>query len=790
MLKHIFKITFRNILNSKVYTVINILGLSLGLTCALIIALWVKYELSFDTFHEKSQDLYKAAFCYEPQDLHGYVLPAPVAQQLKDKFPDVKNTTVFVKQENKKIIYNKNGFLTSGSFVDSSFFSMFEFPFLIGSSSEALIDPNSIVLTKSLAEKIFGEKNPLGDIVELDLNGIQQFVVSGVLKDIASNSDLKFDFLIPYELISEYLNSWDFKAVETYVQLKSNTDYELFNSQIAGVISEFKPDWNNRLYITPLTRCHLYNLQGGGRIQSIYIFSVVAIMILIIATFNFINLAMARSDKRIKEIGVKRIMGTHKKLLIFQFLYEAQVMAFIAMILSVIFIELILPSVNTLLNLNLDFDFTFYTIATLLGFSFFTGLVSGIYPAFFLSSIKPIDILKNNIGALQLLQRRNDKHNYAQKFSFRSVLVTFQFALTIILITGIIVVRQQLQYLKEKDLGFDKENILVVDMQDDLQGNYEAVKNQLLQLPGITNVSASESPLTKWQSSCTPDWEGKSTDNIFDMGVNSVDYNFAKTLGIEIKEGRFLSREYSTDANEGFVINEAAVKAMELKNPVGKSMSIFEGTPYERTGKIIGIIKNMHTESLYADIKPFVYKYAPAGSYMYIKTNSSANSAIVETVKSTIKQIVPDDPGTLGFLDENLNELYLSEQTTEKLMEYSSFIAIIISCLGLFGLSFFSTKLRIKEIGVRKVNGAKITEILAMLNKDFVKWVIIAFIIATPIAWVAMNQWLESFAYKTNLSWWIFALAGLLALGIALLTVSWQSWRAATRNPVEALRYE
>ncbi len=790
MLRHIIKITFRNILNSKIYTVINILGLSLGITCALIIALWVKNELSFDKFHENSQDLYKAAFCYEPKDLHGYILPVPVAQQLKDKFPDVKNTTVFFKQKNKKIAYNKNGFLTSGSVVDSSFFSMFEFPFLIGSSSGAFINPNSIVITKSLAEKIFGEKNPVGELVELDLNGIQQFIVTGVLKDIPSNSDLQFDFLIPFELISEYLNSWDFKAAETYVQLKKNTNYESFNTQIAGVISQFKPDWNNRLYITPLTRCHLYNLQGGGRIQSVYIFSLVALMILIIATFNFINLAMARSDKRIKEIGVKRIMGTHKNLLIFQFLYEAQVMAFLAMILSVIFIELILPSVNTLLNLNLDFNYTFYTIATLLGFSFITGLVSGIYPAFFLSSVKPIDILKNNIGTLRLIQRLNDNHNHTQKLSFRSVLVVFQFALTIILITGIIVVRQQLQYLKEKDLGFDKENILVVDIQRDLLSKYETVKSQLLQLPGISNVSASESPLTNWQASCTPNWEGKSSDNVFDMGVNSVDYDFLETLGIEILAGRFLSREYSSDANEGFVINEAAVKAMELKNPVGTNMSIFEGTPYEQKGKIIGVIKNMHTESLYADIKPFVYKYTPAGSFMYIKTNSSANSATVETVRNTIKQIVPDDPGTLGFLDDNLNELYLSEQTTEKLMEYSSFIAIIISCLGLFGLSFFGTKLRIKEIGIRKVNGAKITEILTMLNKDFIKWVAIAFVVATPIAWFAMHKWLENFAYKTTLSWWIFALSGVMALGIALLTVSWQSWRAATRNPVESLRYE
>ncbi|MFC0875261.1 ABC transporter permease [Saccharicrinis sp. FJH2] len=790
MLKYFFKLTFRNIRNNKIYTVINVLGLSLGLITALLIGLWVQNELSYDTFHYNASDLYKAASCYEPQDQHSYYLPTPVGKYLKENYPDVENATVFLKQSKNKIIYNKNRFLTKGAFVNSSFFSMFSFPFIIGSPSDAFPTPNSIVITKSLATNLFGNKNPVGKTIELDMDGLEEFTVSGVLEDCPTNSDLKFEYLVPFELISEYMNSWDYKVLETYVQLKKGTDYQSFNTKIKGVISKFKPDWNNRLYITPLTRCHLYNLEGSGRIQSVYIFSFVAILILVIAIFNFINLAMARSDKRLKEIGVNKILGSRKKHLILQYLLETQMLALVSLVLSLVLLELILPAVNLLLNLNLNFNYNFYTIAVLLGITVSIGLSSGLYPAFSLSSAKPINVLRNKTGILIRSQKHNNNSGSSQKIQFRSALVVFQFALTIILITGIIVIRHQLQYVQEKDLGFDKENILVVNMEADLKSDYATAKQQLLQMSEVSSVAISQNPITTWIASCSPDWEGKSSDNIFDMGVNYVDYDFAKTLGIKLLEGRFFSKEFSSDATNGFVINEAAVKAMGLNNPVGTNMSVFQDTPYERKGKIIGVIKNIHTESLYSSIKPFVYTYAPSGSYMYIKTNASSGSATVKTISKKIKSIVPDDLSTISFLDNDLNQLYISEQTTEKLMEGSSLIAIVISCLGLFGLSFYGTKLRIKEIGIRKVNGAKVSEVLTMLNKDFVKWVFIAFIIATPVAWYAMHKWLDSFAYKTTLSWWIFALSGILALGIALLTVSWQSWRAATRNPVEALRYE
>jgi len=782
MFKHFVKNTIHSIQKNKINTLITLFGLSIGLMCTIIIGLWVKYELSYDRFHENPQDLYKAAFTYEPQDFHGYVLPAPVGQYLKKEYPDIKNTTVFFKWRNKKIIQGENKFLVNGSFVDPSFFSMFNFPFTIGSLSDAFIHPNSIVLTQSLAEKLFGHENPVGNTVKVD--GDEEYIVTAVLEDIPTSSDMQFEFLLPYKIISQQLNSWDFKATEIYVQLNKGIDYSDVNIQIANVINQFKPDWNNRLYITPLTACHLHNLEGGGRIQYVYILSIVAFLILIIATFNIVNLTMATSNRRIKEIGLKKFFGSSKKLLIIQFLFEAQILAMMALGFALFFIELLLPSVNNLLNVNLDLSYNLFIILILLGFAVFIGLISGIYPAFFLSSLRPIDIIKKTIRPFGFSNKNNSSPN-AQKLSLRSGLVIFQFTLTIVLIAGIIVITQQVQFMKQKDLGFNKEDILIVHMQDQLRSKYEIAKNKLLQMPEISSISTSRSPLTIWQMSDTPVWDGKQSDNIFDMGMNFVDYDFDETIGIEVIEGRFLTKEYSKDATDGFVINEAAVKAMELKNPVGTKMSIFE-----RKGEIIGVIKNMHTESLHSEIKPFVYAYSPLGNYMFIKTNSSINPRIVQTIKNTIKQVAPNDLIELNFLEDDLNSLYSKEQTTEKLIGYSSLIAIIISCLGLFGLSFYGLQKRIKEIGIRKVNGAAVSEILIMLNKDFVVWVAIAFVIAVPIAWYVMNNWLLNFAYRIGLPWWIFALAGIMALLIALITVSIQTFKVARRNPVEALRYE
>lgn len=787
MFKHLIKVTTNSIQHNKINTLITLFGLSVGLTCTIIIGMWVLYESSYDHFHENSQDLYKAAFCYDPQNFHGTILPAPVAPYLKEEYPEIKNTTVFFSWRNKKIVQGENKILVDGCFVNPSFFSMFSFPFATGSNSDAFTHPNSIVLTQSLAKKLFGQENPMGNIVKVD--GEEEYIVTAVLEDIPLNSDIQFEFLLPYKLISKQLNRWDSKVLGVYVQLNEGVDYSKVNLKIANVINKHNPDWNNRLYIKPLTSCHLHNPQGGGRIKYVYILSIIAFLILIIATFNIVNLTMATSDKRIKEIGMRKILGSSRKLLIIQFLFEAQILTLMALSLALIFVEWLLPSVNNLLHVTLDLDYNPSTITTLLGFAILTGLISGIYPAYFLSSLRPIDLIKKTINPFGSLNKNNSSIK-AQKLSLRSGLVIFQFALAIILIAGIIVITQQVQFMNQKDLGFNKENVLVVHMQDQLKSKYEIAKNKLLLMPEIASISTSQSPLTSWQMSDMPEWDGKQSENIFDVGMNFVDYDFDETIGVKVIEGRFFTKEYSKDAIEGFVINEAAVVAMELKNAVGTKMSMFAGKPYEQKGEVIGVIKNMHTESLHSEIKPFVFRYAPTGSYMFIKLNPSTPITIAQSIKNELEQIAPNDPIELTFLEDDLNSLYSSEETTEKLIGYSSLIAIIISCLGLFGLSLYGLQKRIKEIGIRKVNGAAVSEILVMLNKDYVVWIAIAFIIAVPIAWYVMKSWLQNFVYRIELGWWLFALSGIIALFIALVTVSFQTYRVARRNPVEALRYE
>ena len=543
------------------------------------------------------------------------------------------------------------------------------------------------------------------------------------------------------------------------------------------------------MYIKPLTSCHLHDPQGGGRIQYVYILSVVALLILIIAAFNTVNLTMASSDKRIKEIGVRKAFGSGKKLLIIQFLLEAQFVALISLSIGLIIVELVLPYVNNLLHVSLNLSYNIESILAMVGFAVLTGLISGFYPAYFLSSIKSIDLIRKSIHPSALL-KKHQSFRKVNKFNLKSALVVFQFALAMVLMVGIIVISKQVHYMKQKDLGFKKEDVLVVHMHDELKGNYEVAKNQLMQMHEIASVSTSRSPLTAWEMSDMPDWDGKPTELVFDMGINLVDYDFDETLGLEILSGRFLDKEFAKDAMDGFVINETAVKIMNMEEPIGKRLTFFKGTQSELDGEIIGVIKDMHTESLHSEIKPFAYMYAKAGSYMYIKLNPNTNPEKLRPVIAQLEKIAPNDPIEYSYLEDTLNSLYASEETTEKLIGYSSLIAILISCLGLLGLSYYSLQKRIKEIGIRKVNGASITQILVLLNKDFVIWVGIAFVIATPIAWKVMHNWLLKFNYRIDLSWWIFILAGVMALMVALITVTLQAYKVASGNPVEALRYE
>ncbi len=772
MIKSFFKITLRRIINHPTYSVINILGLAIGLTCFIVIMLWVKNENSYDKFHENADRLFQVAFTNETGDYHGYYQTGTLAGYLKQNFPEILHSTSFNGGQCKIAAENK-GFYCIGSFADSSFLKMFSFPFIFGDATTSLIKPHSVVITKSLSLKLFGNENSIGKLVKI--NEGSDYTVTAVIKDIPATSQMKFDLLMPVCDEQDWMKTWNSKWTQTYVMLQDKGQFKDVNQKISGVMNLFQPSWKNTLYLTPFTNRHLLDINGGGLITYIWIFSGMALIILLLACVNFMNLSTSRTELRHKEIFIKKIAGLRRSHLSAQFLIEALFIAFISLLISLVLVKVSLPLVNNLLNTNLNIELNISTILSLLLVTLFTGIIAGSYPAFYLSTIMP----KQN------LLKTNHKSG-TKNIKLKNALVVFQFTISVFFISCTFLVSNQIQFLQSKDLGMKKENIIKLTTIGKLNEKAVELKQELLKNPGIENISVSNNDLTSWNTSGPLEWDGRDKSQLIEIGYNWVDDDFLETFKLKMKEGRFFSKNFTSDQSASFILNEKAVSYLGLKNPVGMKVESWFGVE----GTIIGIVKDFNTTSLHDELGPISLLSADRGNYMFIAVNGNNVTKTLGFIEQKVKELVPDDPFEHQFLDDHINNLYKTEALTSKIANVLTVLAIIISCLGLFGLALSTLEQRTKEIGIRKVNGAKISEILFLLNKDFLKWVAIAFVIATPVAWYAMNKWLESFAYKTTLSWWIFALAGLLALGIALLTVSWQSWRAARRNPVEALRYE
>jgi len=519
----------------------------------------------------------------------------------------------------------------------------------------------------------------------------------------------------------------------------------------------------------------MHDINGGGLITYVWIFSGMALIILLLACVNFMNLSTSRTELRHKEIFIKKISGLKRSHLSLQFLSEALLIAFISLGVALVLTKCSLPLVNSMLNTNLTIELNNSTIFTLLLVTFLTGLIAGSYPAFYLSNIMP----------RQIFQKSHQKPG-SRNISFKNVLVVFQFTMSIFFISCTLLVANQIRFLRSKDLGIKKENIIKLTTIGKLNEKAVELKQELLKNPGIENVSVSNNDLTSWNNSGPLEWDGRDKSKLMEIGYNWVDDDFLETFKLKMKEGRFFSKDFTSDQSGSFILNEKAVSYLGLKNPIGMKVKSWFGVE----GTIVGIVRDFNTTSLHDELGPIALLAGDQGNYMFIAINGSNVPETMKFIEQKVKELVPDDPYEYQFLDDHIDSLYKTEAITSKIAKVLTVLAIIISCLGLFGLALSTLEQRTKEIGIRKVNGARISEVLIMLNRDFVRWVTIAFVIATPIAYYAMHKWLENFAYKTELSWWIFALSGVLALGIALLTVSWQSWRAATRNPVEALRYE
>ena len=785
MLKNYFKIGFRNLVRNKTYSLINIGGLAIGMACAILIMLWINYELSYDGFHKNKNQIFWAVRSYENPDgtkEYSPVTVLPLAKALTTEYPEVIKAARFNDAFGEfPLRFKDKVFYANGAPADQDFFGIFSFPFLNGSASAALQNSNSLVLTKSTAEKFFGRTNPIGETLQFELWGKWwDFVVSAVIEDMPANSDFHFDMVFPVSFLNKLGwddTNWMNGCVKTFFLTEKGVDINTLATKIAGINRRHNPNAQASIELYPLTKIHLYNLEGGGRIVYIYIFSVIALFILVISCINFVNLSTARYEKHAKEIGVKKTVGASRIQIGGQFLVESVLYSLLALFIALIIVEISLPSYSRLIGTELQLSNSGLMLLLSFIIALFVGIVSGIYPSVVLSSAAAINVLKAG-------------HSNNNSVSLRKILVGFQFTLSIILIIGVIAVHNQVSFMKNKPLGFDKDQIIRLTLRSDLrnQSKFTTIKNRLLSNPNISSLTACNSNFTEWQFTTDENeigWEGKKPTDKIEMEVNSVDPDYLKTFNMKMVKGRFFSDEFPADINDAVILNETAVKILGMKNPVGQQ---FE---YHGRRSIIGVIKDFNFYSLHQQVKPLILFIAPYWYHsLYIKIRGNNQAKTIQFIEQTIKQSIPDYPFVYSFLNDDLNKMYRVEENIESILTMFSLLAIFISCLGILGLIAFVTERRTKEIGIRKVLGASATSVVFELTKDFMKWILLANVLAWPAAYYFMNKWLQDFAYKIELSWWMFAIAGGIALLIALATVSFQAIKAATANPIDSLRYE
>jgi ABC-type antimicrobial peptide transport system permease subunit len=786
MLKNFFKVAFRNLLRNKAFSIINISGLVIGMASAILILFWIQNEISYDRFYKDPDRLYEVwgNDVYDGQIRSGTPTPEIMAPILKNDVPQIEAVSRCDWGNDYLFAIGDKSLKAHGNLVDPDFLSIFSFPLFKGDEKTVLNDPYSIVLTEKLAKRIFGNENPLGKVIKVEND--ENYKVTGVLKDRPNNTGFDFEWLMSYvhKTMKGYIdNDWTDVSIRTYVKLKPNTSFVTANEKIKNVIVQHSGGRAKTTeFLYPVSKMRLYSnfengVQVGGLITRVKIFGIIAILILFIACINFMNLSTARSEKRAKEVGVRKVVGARKGSLIGQFLGESIFMVFIAGFFAIILVQICLPAFNHLVQKQLVIDYqNSYFWLTAVGFILFTGIIAGSYPAFFLSAFKPVSVLKGTFKKTNAL------------VTPRKVLVIMQFTFAISLIICTLIITQQIKYAQQRETGYNKKNLGYVYMQGDIFIKYQLIKNDLLNSGVASSVTRTSAPLTQnWSSGMSMNWEGKDPNTKIQINRYTEDADLVKTAGMQIVQGRDIdAKNYPSDST-ACLISESAVKAMGFKNPIGKI--IFDDPV---SWHVVGVIKDFILESPYETIKPFMVKGPKYdGGVMHIKF-SDANSTAQNLAKAEkiFKKYSPAYPFEFHFIDEEYARKFSDEQLTGTLATLFSALTIIISCLGLFGLAAYMAENRIKEIGVRKVLGASVTSITTLLSKDFLKLVTLAFLIAAPIAWWIMDTWLLNYNYRVGISWMTFLFSGLIALSIALLTVSYQSIKAAIANPVKSLRTE
>ncbi|MFL0353094.1 FtsX-like permease family protein [Xanthomarina sp. GH4-25] len=810
MIRNYFKIAWRNLIKNKGFTAINIIGLSLGIGCFVMISMFVIDELSYDSYHENADRIYRinSDIIFGGTEMSMALSSDPFGETLKKDYPEVDEYVRFYASGGSKLIKKGNEYIneTATTHVDSTLFHIFTLPAIIGNTKTALNEPNTVVITETAAKRYFGSAElAMGQMLETDDNNKTLYKINAVIEDIPENSHFNFDFFFSMDNVDYTFGNYMSHNFHTFILLKEGINYEVFQKNFKEVINkyivpqasqfmqiesieEFEATGNKLEYsLIPLKDIHLhssrlYELSANGNIQYVYIFSAAALFILLIACINFMNLTTARSSGRAKEVGIRKVLGSEKKALIGQFLTESTLIAGLALIVGLFFVWLSLGWFNNISGK--DMLLTSLLSPKFLIFLFLlplvVGVLAGIYPAFFLSSFKPIKVLK---GKLSTGHKKNTLRNF---------LVVFQFATSIILIIGTIVIYKQINHIQTTNLGFNKDQVVVVNNSGLPSETRQSLKNEIAQLAEVKSASfAGYLPVSSSsRSDTTFSTETVMTEsNGFNMQFWRVDYDYLETVGMEMKEGRGFSREFGSDSL-GIILNETAVKLTGFENPVGKKIYSADRENNVTVFTIIGVVKNFNYESLRENVGALSFVLGNNSWETAYRFNTSNVSGLLSTIENKYKAAAPGMPFHYEFLDEAFDDMYRQERRVGTVALAFALLAIIIACLGLFGLATYIAEQRTKEIGIRKVLGASVSTIVKMLSTDFVKLVILAFVIATPIAWWFMNSWLQDFAYRIELNWWIFAVTGIVALVIALITLSFQAIKAAIANPVKSLKTE
>ncbi|MFK7774144.1 MAG: ABC transporter permease [Saprospiraceae bacterium] len=789
MVKHHLKLAYRNSLRNKSTFFINLIGLSTGLACALLIFLWVYDELSVDKFHEKDAQLFqvmKQAKTSNGETLTFKWTPAPLAAAMKTEMPEVKlATSCFFEPDAQKGIVKigESHLKAMDLFTQPDFFQMFSYHFLEGDKNQVLKTKNEVLISDQFAKKVFGTTtNLIGKTINYEkdpFSGI--YNISGVFQKPPTNATQQFDLVFNFDLMLDSqpdMNKWTYGGPDTYILLEEGTNFADFNQKMQPYLETKTGEAYQSLFIRPFSDQHLYNKyengkQAGGRIEYVWLFSIIALFVLIIACINFMNLSTAKAMHRTKEVGVKKVIGASRSYLITQYMVESILLTLISLVIGLILVALVLPQFNGITDKQIGVSFDPELIFGILGITIMTGVISGSYPALYLSSFNPVAIFKGKIN-------RSVGEVWARKG-----LVVFQFSISIILIISVTVIYNQIQFVQNKNLGFNKDQVLIFKKDGKLANDSDSFLKEIKNISGVVNASSVRSNLINNSSSTIGvKWEGLTEDNSTPFKYLSVGYDLIELLDIELLEGRSFSEKFG-DEKDKIIFNETAIKTMGVKNPIGKTVR-----QWGKDKQIIGVVKDFHMESLYEKVKPCFFNLTTKGNDLVVKIQAGAERETIAQLSAFYKKFNDGLPFEFEFLDANYQSLYASEQRVATLSKYFAGIAILISCLGLFGLVTFSAQRRIKEIGIRKVLGASVTSIVHLLSKDFLQLIVFALFISIPIAWYFMNNWLNSFAYHIEMDYWMFALTGVFTIGIAFITVASQSLKSALMNPVDTIKNE